>query len=106
MPYIDSAAKQRIDRGAAPITVGELTYVIDAAMIDFVKRSVPGGTLFFNEGVPLHDLDGLRYAHLAEVMAAVENAKLEFYRRVVAPFEDQKIKDNGDVFVVEKEILR
>lgn len=29
---------------------------------------------------------------------AIEAAKLEFYRRVVAPYEDQKLLDNGDVY--------
>lgn len=32
------------------------------------------------------------------VLAALEAAKLEFYRRQVAPYEDKKIESNGDVF--------
>lgn len=31
-------------------------------------------------------------------IGALEAAKLEFYRRVVAPYEDKKIFDNGDVY--------
>ena len=35
---------------------------------------------------------------LTDAAGAVECAKLEFYRRVVAPHEDEKMKDNGDVY--------
>lgn len=39
----------------------------------------------------------LRYASLNDVIGALEGAKLELYRRVVAPYEDVKIELNGDV---------
>ena len=29
---------------------------------------------------------------------ALEGAKLEFYRRIVAPYEELKIKENGEVY--------
>lgn len=32
----------------------------------------------------------------SRVLADLEATKLEFYRRVVAPYEDQKIQENGD----------
>ena len=38
------------------------------------------------------------YSLINEVTGALENAKLEFYRRVVVPYEDMKIKINGDVY--------
>lgn len=40
---------------------------------------------------------GTSYATLSEVVAAFECAKLEFYRRRVAPYEGAKIIQNGDV---------
>jgi hypothetical protein len=33
-----------------------------------------------------------------EAVGAIECCKLEFYRRVAAPYEDRKIKTNGDVY--------
>ena len=33
----------------------------------------------------------------AEVVAALETAKLEFYRRELAGYEDKKIQENGDL---------
>jgi hypothetical protein len=40
----------------------------------------------------------LRYAHLNEVIGALECAKLELYRRIAVPYEDQKITESGDVY--------
>jgi hypothetical protein len=41
---------------------------------------------------------GLSYQAINDVLGALEGAKQEFYRRVVVPYEDQKILDNGDVY--------
>jgi hypothetical protein len=64
------------------------------------------------KSVPLEQLDGelnfvitkilkevyqLRYFHLNRAMGVLESVKQEFYRRVVAPYENEKIKESGDV---------
>lgn len=41
---------------------------------------------------------GPRFNEYAAVLGVLEAVKLELYRRMVAPFEDEKIKSNGDVF--------
>jgi len=41
---------------------------------------------------------GLRYQHLEAVMGTLESSKAEFYRRVVAPYEDTAIEKNGDCY--------
>ena len=80
MPYIERGAKERIEAwGGRPETVGELTYVVYKAALEYFKRS------------------DRRYADHAEVIAALEAAKLEFYRRHVAPYENGAIERNGDV---------
>ena len=48
----------------------------------------------------LHELGkvrDIRYTDLNDVIGALEGAKLEFYRRVVVPYETTKIEINGDV---------
>ena len=40
---------------------------------------------------------GLNYQHINDVVGALEGCKLELYRRVAAPYEDLKVKENGDV---------
>ena len=41
---------------------------------------------------------GLTYDNINEFFGAVECAKLEITRRIVAPYEDKKIAENSDVF--------
>jgi len=41
---------------------------------------------------------GLSYSIINDLVGALEGCKLEFYRRVAVPYEDQKIIDNGDVY--------
>jgi hypothetical protein len=39
-----------------------------------------------------------KYAELNEAIGVLECTKLELYRRYAAPYENQKITDNGDVY--------
>ena len=40
---------------------------------------------------------GESYSNYAECIAALECAKIELYRRKIAPYEDKKIEENGDI---------
>ena len=40
----------------------------------------------------------VRYADLEAIMGALSGAQQEFYREVVAPYEDKKMQDNGPVY--------
>ena len=80
MPYIPS--KDRLRAAETPATPGELTFAI-TALIDAYLACAPGAINFEKRG---------------DVVLALECAKLEFYRRVLAPYEDRKCKDNGDVY--------
>ena len=39
-----------------------------------------------------------RYLTIARIMGCLICVMFEFYRRVAAPYENQKIRDNGDVY--------
>lgn len=41
---------------------------------------------------------GTSYSMLNDMVGVLECAKLELYRRMAAPYEDEKIEDNGDVY--------
>ncbi len=45
----------------------------------------------------LKEIYPLRYLHINKAIGVLECAKLEYYRRVAAPYEDLKIKEAGDV---------
>lgn len=81
MPYIKQEDRPHIDMDVAdcrPRNVGELNYAITKLVHNFLS-------------------DGPRYADFNAAIGALECAKLELYRRHVAPYEDVKIKENGDV---------
>ncbi|MFZ5876250.1 MAG: DUF6899 family protein [Nitrospirota bacterium] len=81
MPYITADARARLDAGGKPETVGELNYAITRLVDSYLVKQ-----------------GGLRYANLNEVIGVFECAKLELYRRVAAPYEDQKRAESGDVY--------
>jgi len=41
----------------------------------------------------------INYNRINSAIGVLECAKLEFYRRLAAPYEDKKIKTNGDISV-------
>lgn len=81
MPYIlekDRASLVKDER--SPDSAGELNFVITCLIEDYRDRF------------------GTTYKILNEIMGVLECAKSEFYRRVVIPYEDDKIQANGDVY--------
>jgi len=81
MPYITQEARKKLeDNGNKPENLGELNYVITLLIKDYL------------------DKQGRRYMHYAGVIGVLETIILELYRRAVAPYEDQKISENGDVY--------
>lgn len=87
MPYVNQEARARIDAGERPRDAGELNYAI-TRMVDAYLAGLAG------------EAGRLRYAHLNEAIGVLECAKLELYRRVAAPYEDEKITESGDVYTV------
>lgn len=80
MPYIKQHDRERLATTGVPLTPGELNYQLTM----LIKRYV--------------DEHGLCYVTINDVVGALEGAKIEFYRRVAAPYEDRKISENGDVY--------
>ncbi len=80
MPYVPDHARHRLEPAAIPENAGELNYCMTRL-----------ATLYLADG-------GLNYTTLNEIIGAFEAAKLEFYRRVVTPYEERKRSQNGDVY--------
>jgi hypothetical protein len=80
MPYIIKAAREQLDDGGLPDNAGELNYVITNLLDDYLSAY------------------GLNYTNVNALVGVLECAKLELYRRIAAPYEDEKIKENGDVY--------
>lgn len=81
MPYIKYDDRKRLERGQlGPKVPGELNYLITKECANYA------------------DDHGHSYTVYNEIIGVLECAKLEFYRRLAAPYEDTKIKENGDVY--------
>ena len=86
MPYIPEDRRHSIcslgaDGGNPhPQTSGELNYWITEQIIGYMKYK------------------GLNYATINDIVGALSCATQEFYRRVVVPYEDKKILENGDCY--------
>ena len=85
MPYISQDDRTKFETIPETLyeegidTAGELQYLI-AQAISVYMNSHPQ-----------------RYQTMNDIMGALSGAQMEFYRRVVAPYEDKCIVKNGDV---------
>jgi hypothetical protein len=88
MPYIQEKYREHLDKlgqqGISPDVqnAGELNYLFTNLINIYIKRR------------------GMNYNSINDIVGALECSKLELYRRVAAPYEDKKIKENGDVYNV------
>jgi hypothetical protein len=79
MPYVKDYAREDVDNGVLPRNAGELNYLFTTVCHQYWKKT------------------GQNYQAFNDIIGALEGCKLELYRRKVAPYEDQKIIENGDV---------
>jgi hypothetical protein len=90
MPYINSQDREKFEEDLKNlsqniISIGEMNYCISLLISNFIDD--------------VHNVEGkVSYHHYNELIGVLECAKLELYRRLVAPYEDIKITDNGDVY--------
>lgn len=112
MPYITQTARQVIADGGPVSTAGELNYMITQSILhpfQFTK----GPRELIENYIKYH---GLSYSIANDIVGSLECARREFKRRrginmkwlseiadefydeKVAPYEDQKIQLNGDVY--------
>ena len=87
-----------------PYIKKEQRAVVDAhirKLADAIKETGTenrAGVLNYSVSCILKQLYGLRYSEVNEAVGALECIKQEYYRRVASPYEDLKIKENGDVY--------
>lgn len=80
MPYIQQRQKTELKDGREPSTSGELNYTLTLVIKKYM------------------DTKGLSYTTINDILGALEGCKLEFYRRIAKPYEDNKLSLNGDVY--------
>ena len=84
MPYITKTARVALDLGSRKAkTPGELNYLITKLVREYIEN---------------HLVTTVTYTNLNEVIGVLECTKQELYRRVLAPYEEIKREENGDVY--------
>lgn len=79
MPYITNQQKKELFTRKAN-NPGELNFQITQLILNYME-----------------DVE-VNYQLINNIVGALECAKQEFYRRVAVPYEEKKIKENGDVY--------
>jgi hypothetical protein len=82
MPYIPKKRREELFRFGNPRIAGELNFMFCQIAQNYIYRQ------------------GESYQNYNDIMGALEGAKLEIYRRLIAPYENKKCEINGDVFDV------
>lgn len=100
MPYIPDKDRPRLD----PL-IDQLTAELKKLAAEYnanaqgTNPTAYGGP--FNYGISRilgqFALESLRYSNMTLEVGVLLTAIFEFYRRVIAPYEDQQIKKNGDI---------
>ena len=81
MPYLKAEVRRELDSGRKPSSCGELNYAVTKMCVEYMAEN-----------------PWTAYGTMNNVVGVLENVKLEMYRRLLAPFEDSKLAENGDVF--------
>jgi len=85
MPYLDPERRRYVNTsmelfdGYPRLSPGDLNYIITRQVQDFLGAEP-------------------NYEKFNAAIGALESVKLELYRRMVAPYEDKKKEENGDVY--------
>ena len=90
MPYIEQSQRTKyqeilqelcktIPNNDAKCLEGDVNYIISYIFNDLASKQ-------------------LNYASINRIIGCIECAKIEFYRRIAAKYEDEKLIQNGDVY--------
>jgi len=78
---LDAFILKFLETGENESTAGRLNYSISRIL-----------------GAILNDDERISYARINELVGVLECAKIELYRRIASPYEDDKSRINGDVY--------
>ncbi len=87
MPYIKQEQRVEVDRALEPL----IRHIASLPLED------QDGNLNYVITKLLKHIYPTKYFHLNRALGVLTSVTHEHYRRVVAPYEDKKINENGDV---------
>jgi len=86
MPYIKREKRE--------IFEGHIKKIIELLKND--KENLAGNMNYLVYRI-VKGVDPKRYKDWNEIIGFLECCKMEIYRRLIAPYEDKKIRENGDI---------
>lgn len=94
MPYINKKNREKYD----PL-INSLAQILNTRIDNDELSGELNYVIFRLMGLLCDGESGgkLGYARMAIVISGISEAQAEFRRKIMAPYEDQKIKENGDV---------
>ena len=87
MPYVKQYKRNKYEK-----ILEELVKILKALPPEEID-----GELNYVVSKILREIYPLRYFHINKAIGVLECIKLEYYRRVAAPYEDLKIEETGDI---------
>lgn len=91
MPYIKQGQREALDK-----QIDELVAAIEKQHTDLDLD--PGILNYVVTKLAINLNFRRNYKNFNAIVGALECCKLELYRRGIAPYEDKKIQENGDVY--------
>lgn len=72
---------------------------LEGIILEDLVISGPGELNYVFTRIALKYLNtyGVKYQNINDIIGALEGCKLELYRRIAVPYEEIKLRENGDV---------
>lgn len=93
MPYIIKGHRDHLATTNKPTSSGELNYLITQLCLSYLDSCKDQSGIMIPKDAKTNS-----YNDYNTVVGALECCKLEFVRRLVNPYEDIKIQENGDIY--------
>ncbi len=87
MPYIKEKERVKFEKAIKDLV----------KLLEKDKENLAGNLNYVVTSIIKRLSKNLRYKKANEIIGALECIKLEYYRRVLTPYEDKKILENGDL---------
>ena len=95
MPYITQDKRHQLD----PV-IDDILRILVGMRLDDEHTNTEGNLNYLITRLLMKvygQADDTRYANINDVIGMLECCKLEFYRKVAVPYENQKAHENGEV---------
>lgn len=103
MPYIDQERRKKLDNSITNMSLSLKELISENNIFGKNKISneefmeLLGDLNYCFSRVISSLMTDISYSKIAMITGVLENIKQEYYRRIAAPYEDKKVKQNGDI---------